>query len=69
LKSILVSRESAAAIGVSESSVERCVDHVDPEGMRTAGGHRRVSVEEAAGYPRECSLPLVRPDLLRRVDR
>jgi excisionase family DNA binding protein len=61
-------RELAEAIGVSESSVKRWVDHGDIEAMRTAGGHRRISIQEAGRYLRERSIPLVRPDVLGLSD-
>lgn len=68
MKSILTPRELAKAIGVSESSVKRWVDHGQIEAMRTAGGHRRISVQEAGRYVRERSIPLVHPELLGLTD-
>jgi excisionase family DNA binding protein len=64
----LTPREFAEAIGVSESSVKRWVDRGAIEAMRTAGGHRRISIQEAGRYLRERSIPLVRPDLLGLSD-
>jgi excisionase family DNA binding protein len=68
LRSIVSPRELAEAIGVSESSVKRWVDQGDIEAMRTAGGHRRISIQEAGRYVRERSIPLVRPDVLGLSD-
>ncbi len=68
MRSIVSPRELAEAIGVSESSVKRWVDHGDIEAMRTAGGHRRISLQEAGRYLRERSIPLVRPDVLGLSD-
>ena len=68
MKAVVTPRELAKAIGVSESSVKRWVDHGDIEAMRTAGGHRRISIEEAGRYLRERSIPLVRPDVLGLSD-
>jgi excisionase family DNA binding protein len=68
LKTIVTPRELAEAIGVSESSVKRWVDHGDIVAMRTAGGHRRISIQEAGRYLRERSIPLVRPDRLGLSD-
>jgi excisionase family DNA binding protein len=68
LKSILTPRELGEAIGVSESSVKRWVDQGDIEATKTAGGHRRINVQEAARYLREHSIPLLRPDRLGLSD-
>jgi excisionase family DNA binding protein len=68
LKTNLTPREFAEAIGVSESSVKRWVDSGDIEAMRTAGGHRRISIQEAGRYLRERSIPLLRPDILGLSD-
>ncbi len=68
MKLIVSPRELADAIGVSESSVKRWVDRGDIEATRTAGGHRRISIQEAGRYLRERSIPLVRPDVLGLSD-
>ena len=62
---LLVSpRQLASAIGVSESSLKRWAD----EGLllvsKTAGGHRRISINSAIQFIRERQLELVRPDIL-----
>ena len=52
------------AIGVSQSSLKRWADkgllHVE----RTAGGHRRIFLEEALRFVRESGVSVARPDLL-----
>jgi excisionase family DNA binding protein len=68
MKSILTPRQFAEAIGVSESSVKRWVDDGHIAATRTAGGHRRISIQEAARYIRETSTVVVRPDLLGMTD-
>lgn len=57
-------KDLARAVGVSESSVKRWVDHGRIRAHRTAGGHRRIAVDEAVQFVREARMPLVRPELL-----
>lgn len=57
-------KDLAKAVGVSESSVKRWVDHGRIRAHRTAGGHRRIAVDEAVQFIREARMPLVRPELL-----
>ena len=57
-------RQLGAAIGVSESTLKRWIDQGRIGGVRTSGGHRRVSVAEAARLIREQGYELVQPDLL-----
>lgn len=57
-------RNLAKAVGVSESSVKRWVDHGRIPAHRTAGGHRRIALDEAVQFVREARMPLVRPELL-----
>ncbi|MDH5521306.1 MAG: excisionase family DNA-binding protein [Acidimicrobiia bacterium] len=64
MKAVLTPREFAEAIGVSESSVKRWVDNGEISATRTAGGHRRVSLGDAAQYIRQHGLRLVRPEIL-----
>jgi excisionase family DNA binding protein len=45
-------KELAAAIGVSESSLKRWVDSGRLTVQRTAGGHRRIPIEEAVRFVR-----------------
>ena len=65
---MLTTRQFADAIGVSESSVKRWIDAGRIAATRTAGGHRRVSVDEAARYVREAGMPLYRPESLGLPD-
>ncbi len=64
MRTILTPRQLAEAIGVSESSVKRWVDDGSIAATRTAGGHRRIPLPEAARYIRKSGAPVVRPDLL-----
>jgi excisionase family DNA binding protein len=63
---MLSPRNVAAAIGVSESSLKRWVDDGLLRAARTAGGHRRIAVQEAVRFVRARRVPLARPDLLVR---
>ncbi len=65
---MLTTRQLADAIGVSESSVKRWIDDGRIGAIRTAGGHRRVSVEEAARYVREAGIAVERPESLGLPD-
>lgn len=64
LRSILTPRQLAEAIGVSESSVKRWVDDGHIIATRTAGGHRRIAIQEAARYIREHGTAILRPEVL-----
>ena len=57
----------ADAIGVSDSSVKRWIDAGRIAASRTAGGHRRVPVEEAVRYIRSSGAEVVRPGRLGLV--
>lgn len=65
---MLTTRQLADAIGVSESSVKRWIDDGRIGATRTAGGHRRVRVEEAARYVREAGMAVARPESLGLPD-
>ncbi|MXZ71979.1 MAG: helix-turn-helix domain-containing protein [Acidobacteria bacterium] len=65
---MLTTRQLADAIGVSESSVKRWIDDGRIGAIRTAGGHRRVRVEEAARYVREAGMAIERPESLGLPD-
>lgn len=60
----LTSRQLAASLGVSESSVKRWVDDGTIAAGRTAGGHRRISLAAAVGFIRSRRSPVVKPHLL-----
>lgn len=64
MHSVLSTGQLAEAVGVSESSVKRWIDDGRIAASRTAGGHRRVGVEEAARYIRAAGLTVHRPERL-----
>ncbi|MFB6260740.1 MAG: helix-turn-helix domain-containing protein, partial [Thiohalorhabdaceae bacterium] len=64
MPSMLSPRQTAALLGVSESSVKRWVDRGRIRAERTAGGHRRIPLPEVARFVREEGHAVVRPDLL-----
>ena len=64
MRSMLSPRELSEALGVSESSVKRWVDQGVISASRTAGGHRRIPVEEALRFIRKTERELPRPDVL-----
>jgi excisionase family DNA binding protein len=68
MKAILTPRELAQAIGVSESSVKRWVDDGAIQATKTAGGHRRIQIQEAVRFIRDSHSVLVRPELLGLSD-
>lgn len=57
-------KQLASAIGASESSLKRWVDAGRIRAEKTAGGHRRVSIGEAARFIRESGMTLARPEVL-----
>ena len=61
---LLTPKDLADALGASESSMRRWVDAGKIKMSRTAGGHRRIPLEEAIRFIRESGSPLVRPSLL-----
>ena len=54
----------ARAIGVSESSLKRWSDDGLLRADRTAGGHRRITLQEAVRFIRSVGATVVRADLL-----
>jgi len=62
-------RQVAACLGVSESSLKRWCDRGVLPSIRTAGGHRRLPLSGVIQFVRNSELDLQRPDLigLRRV--
>lgn len=52
-------RDLARAIGSSESSLKRWADEGRIRVHRTAGGHRRITLDEAVRFIRESGVPLV----------
>lgn len=61
---VLTTRELANAIGVSESSIKRWADEGVIRASRTAGGHRRIPLPEAARFVRETQATVLRPEVL-----
>jgi excisionase family DNA binding protein len=57
-------KQVAHAIGVSESSLKRWCDQGLIPTVRTAGGHRRLPVNEVLAYLQRTGQPLVSPELL-----
>lgn len=57
-------RQFAAAIGVSESSVRRWADDGKIKMSRTAGGHRKITRNEALRFIRATAATVVRPEIL-----
>lgn len=57
-------RHLAAAIGMSESSLKRWADRGFLSVTRTAGGHRRISIQEAIRFIRDRELPIEDPMIL-----
>jgi len=68
VKSTLSPKELAQAIGVSESSLKRWADKGVVKVVRTAGGHRRITVPEAIRFIRETKATLVDPRRLGLSD-
>lgn len=57
-------RQVARAIGVSESSLKRWCDRGIIKTVRTAGGHRKMTIAEVLRYIREQGQSLVAPAIL-----
>lgn len=68
MKPLLSPRDLAQAIGVSESSIKRWVDNGQIQATKTAGGHRRIPINEAVRFLRETQAALVRPEALGLTD-
>ena len=57
-------RQIAEAVGLSESSIKRWADGGALAYIRTAGGHRRITQDEAVRFVRSQGLRVLKPDLL-----
>lgn len=64
MKNTLSPKNLAVAIGVSESSVKRWADSGAIHIVRTAGGHRRIPLQEAVRFVRDAGVRVVRPELI-----
>ncbi len=64
MKPLLSPRDLAEAIGVSESSIKRWVDGGLIAATKTAGGHRRIPINEAVRFLRERQASLVSPEAI-----
>jgi len=63
-KEFFTPRTLGDAIGVSQSSLKRWADKGLLNVEKTAGGHRRIGMEEALRFIRESGVTVVKPDLL-----
>lgn len=61
MKELLSPKQVARAIGVSESSLKRWCDQGVIPTVRTAGGHRRLTLGDVLRFVRDKSHPLVCP--------
>lgn len=68
MKRTLSPHDLAEAIGASESSVKRWIDHGRIAVELTAGGHRRIPLAEAVRFVRDRRAALVRPAALGLPD-
>lgn len=64
MKKLVTPKQVAQAINVSESSLKRWCDQGLLTAIRTAGGHRRLAVDDVFQFLRKSGQQLVRPELL-----
>jgi excisionase family DNA binding protein len=64
VKNLVTPKQVAQAIGVSESSLKRWCDRGLLTTVRTAGGHRRLALDDVFQFLRQSGQHLVRPELL-----
>lgn len=64
---LLSPKQVANAIGASESSLKRWCDQGLLKTVKTAGGHRRIPVQEALRFARERNIAAAEPHLLAMV--
>jgi excisionase family DNA binding protein len=64
VKRLVTPKQVAQAIGVSESSLKRWCDRGILTTVRTAGGHRRLALDDVFQFLRQSGKLLVRPELL-----
>jgi MerR family transcriptional regulator, light-induced transcriptional regulator len=63
-RQLLTPKDLADAIGASESALRRWIDGGRIHMSRTAGGHRRIPLQEAIRFIRQTGAIVVRPELL-----
>lgn len=61
---LVTPKQVAQAIGVSESSLKRWCDRGLLTAVRTAGGHRRLAIDDVFQFLRQSGQHLLRPELL-----
>lgn len=64
---LLSPKQVASAIGASESSLKRWCDQGLLNTVKTAGGHRRIPIQEALRFARERNITSAVPHLLSMV--
>ncbi|MBX3412557.1 MAG: B12-binding domain-containing protein [Pirellulales bacterium] len=64
MKRLVTPKQVAQAIGMSESSVKRWCDRGLLNTVRTAGGHRRLAIDEVVQFLRKSGHKLLQPELL-----
>lgn len=64
MNQLLSPKQVAAAIGASESSLKRWCDQGLIQMVKTAGGHRRIPVQETLRFAREQNHAVVEPRIL-----
>lgn len=64
VKKLVTPKQVAQAINVSESSLKRWCDQGLLTAIRTAGGHRRLALDDVFQFLRKSGQPLMRPELL-----
>ena len=61
MKQYVSPKELSLAVGASESSLKRWVDEGLLLAVRTAGGHRRITIEEAVRFVRQSGMRVIEP--------
>lgn len=64
MKQYVSPKELSLAVGASESSLKRWVDEGLLHAARTAGGHRRITIEEAVRFIRQSGLRVIEPSAI-----
>jgi hypothetical protein len=64
IKTLISPKQLAQAIGASESSLKRWADDGLLRVSKTAGGHRRIPVNDAIRFIRERHLEVIKPEAI-----